>query len=394
MQTPGTSWRVTSVLGIVQILAWGSSYYLLAVLAAPIAADTGWRLSWIVGGLSLGLLVAGLISPRVGRIIGEFGGRGVLAVSAALLGLGLLILALSPNFAVFLAGWLVLGAGMGCGLYDAAFATLGSIYRERARPAITQLTLWGGFASTVCWPLSAYFVEHLGWRGACLAYAAIQFLVLLPLLLWRLPSAAVGATARAVPPAGSVALKPEDRVSFLLIAGIVTIGGAVSATISVHLLTLLQASGASFAAAVFLGTLIGPAQVVARLIEMASGGRHHPIWTLASAVVLIAMGLVLLWLDFPLPAVPLVLYGAGNGIYSIGRGTVPLTLFGPDRYAALMGRLALPSFIAQATAPTLGAFVLTTFGPSSVTTLLMTAGICNALIILMLAAHCTRTQLR
>lgn len=109
----------------------------------------------VIGGLSGGLLVAGLISPRVGRLIGQHGGRPVLAASALLLAGGQLTLGLAPSLPVFLAGWVLLGAGMGAGLYDAAFATLGTLYGERARPAITHLTPWGGFASTVCWPLSA-----------------------------------------------------------------------------------------------------------------------------------------------------------------------------------------------------------------------------------------------
>uniref|UniRef100_UPI0012FFF372 MFS transporter n=1 Tax=Pararhizobium haloflavum TaxID=2037914 RepID=UPI0012FFF372 len=164
-------WPVISALGVVQIFTWGSSYYLLAVLAAPIAADTGWPLSWIVGALSIGLLAAGIVSPHVGDAIGEYGGRPVLAVACLLLAAGLVILALSPSLWVFIVGWVVLGVGMGAGLYDAAFATLGGYYGRSARSAITTLTLWGGFASTVCWPLSALFLEHLGWRGACLTYA-------------------------------------------------------------------------------------------------------------------------------------------------------------------------------------------------------------------------------
>ncbi len=138
-----------SALGVVQILAWGSSFYLLGVLAGPIEADTGWALAWVFGGLTLGLLVAGLISPSVGRLIGERGGRPVLAAAAVVLACGLVVIGAAPSLPVFLAGWALLGLGMGCGLYDPAFATLGRLYGAEARPAITTLTLWGGFASTV-----------------------------------------------------------------------------------------------------------------------------------------------------------------------------------------------------------------------------------------------------
>jgi MFS family permease len=153
---------VISVLGVTQIFAWGSSYYLPAVLAKPIASDTGWSLSWVVGGLSLGLLVAGLVSPWVGRAIARGGGRPVLAVSAGLLAAGLSALALAHSLPAFLIAWLLVGLGMGAGLYDPAFATLGRLYGQGGRSAITTLTLFGGFASTVCWPLSAFLNAHLG----------------------------------------------------------------------------------------------------------------------------------------------------------------------------------------------------------------------------------------
>ena len=177
---------VISALGVTQIFAWGSSYYLLAVLAAPIVAETGWSLTWVVGGLSLGLLTAGLVSPSVGRAIARRGGRPVLAVSA-----GLLAAAYPPGAGALASGvsdrLVVIGLGMGAGLYDPAFATLGRLYGQSGRSAITTLTLFGGFASTVCWPLSAFLEAHLGWRGACLVYAGFQLAVALPIYLFVLP---------------------------------------------------------------------------------------------------------------------------------------------------------------------------------------------------------------
>ena len=354
-------WPVISALGIVQIFAWGSSYYLLAVFAGPIAADTGWPLSWIVGGLSLGLFVAGLASPRLGEAIRHHGGRPVLALSSILLAAGLLILATAPVLPVFVAGWVVLGIGMGAGLYDAAFATLGGIYGREARSAITTLTLWGGFASTVCWPLSAVMIEHLGWRWSCVAYAAIQLGLCLPLILFVLPG-----NGRAAPALedrhGPIRLSGPEWRAYVTMMAIMVLAGLCVTIVSVHLLTMLQGRGLSLAEAVALGALIGPAQVTARLIEMASGGRHHPIWTLAGAVGLSAVGLVMLALGLPLVGLAIFLYGAGNGIFSIARGALPLALFGADRYAPVMGRLARPALIAQALAPSLGAMLLSAAG--------------------------------
>ena len=178
---------VITTLGITQIFAWGCSFYLPAVLARPIAADTGWSLGWVVGGLSVGLLAAGLVAPRVGRTIDARGGRPVLVASSVLLAAGLATMALAHSLPVYPMAWLVMGIGMGSGLYDAGFATLGRLYGKDARRAITTLTLWGGFASTVCWLFSAWLVEHFGWRSACAAYAAIHVLVALPLHAFILP---------------------------------------------------------------------------------------------------------------------------------------------------------------------------------------------------------------
>lgn len=381
---------VITALGVAQILAWGSSYYLLAVLARPIVEDTGWPLAWVVGGLSLGLLASGLVSPAVGRAIEDHGGRPVLAASAILLAVGLVGLAAAPSIPFYFAAWLVLGLGMGAGLYDAAFATLGRLYGQDARGAITTLTLWGGFASTMGWPLSAYLLQALGWRGTCLIYAALLLAVVLPIYLLALPreerrdAAPVAIEAKGASEAEG---QPPNRAFLVsLLAVIVTVGGVISAIISVHLLTVLQDRGVALATAVALGALVGPSQVGARVVEMLVGSRHHPIWTLAASVGLIASGVALLWLGVPVLAVPLVCYGAGNGIWSIARGTVPLTLFGASGYAALMGRLALPSLLAQAAAPLLGGILLDRFGASAVLAALSMCALLNVVLVALLWA--------
>lgn len=359
MPSKDRRWPVISALGVVEILAWGSSFYLPAVLAGPIAESMGWPLAWVVGGLALGLLVAALASPHVGTAIHRHGGRPVLALAALFLAAGLTTLAVAPVLPVYLAGWLILGAGMGCGLYDPAFATLGRLYGASARPAITSLTLWGGFASTVCWPLSAFLVAHVGWRGACLAYAALHILVTLPLVLLLVPKPPPLPNTTDNRRPSTVSLSARERRAFLLFAGVLILGGAIMAMVSVHLITLLQARGVALASAVSYGALIGPAQVGARIIEISFKGRHHPLWTLTAAFALVTIGLALLALGLPGVGLWLVLYGGGNGIYSIARGTVPLALFGPERYPLVVGRLARPGLIAQALAPPLGAWVLT-----------------------------------
>ncbi len=351
-------WFVIGALGINQILAWGSSYYLTTVLAKPVAADTGWSLTWVVGGFTIGLLAAGIASPRIGREIDRLGGRPVLALGALLIAVGQLGLGLAPNIHMFLAAWVVLGAGMGAGLYDAAFASLGRFYGQQARGAISALTLYGGFASTVCWPLSVLLAETLGWRGACFVYAAINLCIVMPLAFAlpreerREPAAKSAASAKS----GGIAT-PATWVYWTL--GLcITLSSVISAVVSVFVLNFLEARGIALAAAVGLAALIGPSQVGSRVLEIMLGQRVHPVWTMVLATILVAAGLAVLLAGLKLIAAGLIAYGAGVGIRSIARGTLPLALFGPVGYATLMGRLGMPSMISQALAPAAGAWLM------------------------------------
>ncbi|GLK81821.1 MFS transporter [Methylopila turkensis] len=364
------------MLGIAQIVSWGSSFYLLAVLAAPISADTGWPLAWVVGGGSIGLLCSGIAAPFVGRMIDGFGGRQTMVAGSLLMGAGLAAVGSSTGLATYLLGWAVLGFGMGAGLYDAAFSTLGRIFGASARRAITNLTLFGGFASTVCWPMSALAVEHVGWRGACFIYAAVQMLVMAPALFLLLPREA--RKARAAPDrAGAGMTTSRERRTFLLLAAILMANGAVQTTVSVHLLTILQAQGMALAAAVAVGALIGPSQVGARVVEMLVGDRLHPTATLSWAGALVAVGVVLLALGAGPAAVAVVLYAAGNGVWSIARGTVPLALFGAERYAVVMGRLAAPNLVVQAAAPFAAGFVISAAGTDATLGVLAVLAVAN-----------------
>jgi len=373
---------VVAALGVTQILAWGSTFYLLGVLANPIARDTGWGYDWAISGVSVGLLTAGAVSPRVGRAIGKWGGRRVLALSAVLLAGGLLLLGTSQSIAWYLTAWLLIGAGMGSGLTDAAFSTLGSIYGEDARSPITSLTLFAGFASTLCWPLSAYLVERQGWRGACFIYAAIQIGVALPILLLALPGRSFIAPSTDHEGARSRAsLAPGELPIFALLAVVLTLSAAILSMLGIHLLPLLQARGLELSAAVGLGAIVGPSQVGARVVEMLAGRHYHPIWTMVGSAALVAIGTGLLFADFPLYSVAIVLYGAGNGIGSVARGTLPLVLFGSSRYPILMGRLALPILMSMALSPFLGAIAFQVGGANSTLGLIAFLGAANVLLV-------------
>jgi MFS family permease len=384
---------VIPALGIAQILAWGSSFYFPAVLAGPIVSDTGWPLSYVVGGVSVGLLVAGLLSPQVGRRIDGHGGRPVLAASSLLFAAGLAGIGLAPTLPVYLVAWGVVGVAMGTGLYDAVFAALGKIYGRAARGPITYLTLFGGFSSTICWPLSAYLVTLVGWRGTCLVYAALHLLVALPLqlaVIRRKPAAAATPADEAAAASKPDAPLQHESAILVLIAAVMTLAAGIGSIVVVHLLIFLEARGLEFATAVWLGTLFGPSQVGARVVESLFGQRYHPIWTTIACGILMAAGLLLLLADLPIAALAILLYGGGYGISWIARGTLPLALFGPARYATLMGRLAFPSLIGQALAPAAGAALIERIGAIGTLVTLSGVALVNLALIAVLWRLCRR----
>jgi len=383
---------VITALGIAQILAWGTSFYFPAVFAEPIVKDTGWSLGWVVAGTSIGLLIAGLISPQVGRIIDQHGGRPVLLASSLFYAAGLVGVGLAPTLSIYLLAWALLGVGMGCGLYDAVFATLGRLYGSAARGPITNLTLFGGFASTICWPLSAFMIEHAGWRVACFIYAALHLFVVLPLqmLVVRRASAPVAAQQLQrdkAPPAAPAHIDNESFI-FALLAVVLSVSAGIGSIVIVNFMIFLQARGVDFAVAVGLGTLFGPAQVVARVIERLFGHRYHPIWTMIASCSLMAVGLMLLSISFPILGLVIVIYGAGYGISWIGRGTLPLALFGSLRFPRLMGKLAFPSLIVQALAPSAGALLIEASGPNATVGLLTALALINVVLIGVLWLAC------
>jgi hypothetical protein len=306
----------------------------------------------------------------------------VLASGALLLAAGLLGIGIAPSLPWYLAGWALIGLGMSAGLYDAAFSTLGGNYGSQSRSAITSLTLFGGFASTVCWPLSAYLAERVGWRGACLTYATMQVAIALPIQLLVLPrrlravDAHVGAKERT-----SIQLERSEYVVFALLALVLTIGAAILSIIGTHLLLILIARGLDMSVAVGLGAIVGPSQVGARVIEMLAGSRYHPVWTMVASAVLVAIAALMLTGGFPIIALVIALYGAGNGIGSIARGTVPLALFGAKRYPVLMGRLALPLLMAMAISPFIGGLIFQNGGADRVLALLTAMALANVVLV-------------
>jgi predicted MFS family arabinose efflux permease len=375
---------IIAALGITQIFAWGSTFYLPAALAPLIASDTGWPYDLTVGGVSVGLLVAGLASPRVGRLIADNGGRPILTSGALLLAVGLLGVGIASSLGWYLVAWIVVGFGMSASLYDAAFSTLGRIYGSRSRTAITAVTLFGGFASTVCWPLSAFLAARFGWRGACLTYAAIQIAVALPIHLLMLPTMTAIETGTSNEKRSPVHLRRDEYVTFGLLAAVLTLGASVLSIIGTQLLPLLTARGFGMSAAVAFGAIVGPSQVGARIIELLVGNRYDPVWTIVASATLVAVAALMLTFEFPIVALAIALYGAGNGIGSVARGTVPLALFGADRYPVLMGRLGFPLLVAMALSPYFAGLAFQNGGPDLALELVTAIALVNVFLVAVL----------
>jgi MFS family permease len=345
--------RLALVLGFTQTLAWATTFYLPAVIVRPAAETLHHSTTELLIGYSWSLLVAGLVSPRVGAWIERHGGRGALAAGTVVMAVGLLVLAAWPSLIGWYAGWTVVGAGMALGLYDAAFATIGRLLGLEARPAIVGVTLMAGFASTIGWPAGVVLIHHFDWRATVAIYAAVQLAVNLPLILTLIPRAAPAAPA----PVSGPTRDAESRgglMALLLLGAFFCVRAAISAIVSVHALTLLHGVGLDAVAAVGVAAMFGPSQVFGRILEWVFARWIDPLTGSWMGAALLPLGVASLLLGGPAAGFAIA-YGMSNGILTISRGTLPMFLFGPRGYATRLGRLALPQLFTQAVAPTAAA---------------------------------------
>jgi predicted MFS family arabinose efflux permease len=356
----GRQLPIVLALGTTQTLAWASSVYLPALVADPIAQDLGVSSNWIFGAYSAALVIAAILGPRVGRQIDRVGGRPVLSISNLVFAAGLLLLGFAQSIWMLMLAWLLLGIGMGYGLYDAAFGALGRIYGEAARSAITGITLLAGFASTIGWPLTALGLQTIGWRETCFAWAAAHILIGLPINLLMLP--AVQAVAKTTAETYVKPHIPIDRTMALLAFAFAT-AWMVTGAMAAHFPRILEAAGASPVQAVAAGALIGPAQVAARILEASFLKRFHPIVSARLACLMHPIGAAIVWLTGgAATSVFAVFHGAGNGVITIARGTLPLAIFGPQNYGYRLGLIGAPARMSQAAAPLLFGFLIDAMG--------------------------------
>lgn len=359
-------------LGLSQLVCWGVSYYLIGVFGQSIADDLGWRLTQVYAGFSLALVVMGLVSARVGRLIDRRGGRFTMSIGSVLLALGCGLLSLSEGGVLYWIAWTVLGLAMRCTLYDAAFASLARLLGPQARRPIAQITLLGGLASTVFWPLGQWLAGSLGWRGAVAVFGLIGLATLL--LHWRIPGERWGdpVTPKANadrdpspswPPTDPASSTDRLGANAWLFGAVCALVGFTNAAMSSQQIVLLIGLGLGAATAVWIGSLRGIAQTIARCLEILFGRRVAPLdLNLFAALVCLAGFAIGPFIDGSIGAAIAFsfLFGVGNGLLTITRGTVPLQLFDARHYGSIVGRLIAPGFYLAASAPVVLAWVIET----------------------------------
>jgi MFS family permease len=355
-------WRAVPVLGVTQILSWGTIFYTPVLMLPLIAAERHWSISFTMGGFSVGLLVAGLGSPFVGRSIDRFGGHVVMTIGSLIGGLGLFLIIYAAHPIAYYAVWMVLGIAMASNLYDSAFATLGRIFGVGARRPITALTLAGGFASTVSWPATHFLIDRVGWQGTYLIYAALLVCIAAPLHAAALPRSRYEADVpRQDDITAPVKVLTPYGLPFILVASAFASYAFVPSGLSAHLLAIFARTGIDAGTVVWIGALFGPAQVGARLIEFAFGRDLHPLWVARFALSSLLCAFVMLaflGVSIGTAAAFALMFGGANGLVTITRGAVPLALFGASSYGHLIGRLAGPFLLVQSAAPLVMAFVI------------------------------------
>lgn len=354
---------IVGVIGMTQTINWAASYYLPAVLAPPMAAAIGVSPVLVFAAFSMALIVSALVGPLAGSLIDRVGGRRVLMASNLVLACGLATLASATTASMMFLGWAIIGAGMGMGLYEAAFTTVAAIYGDKARGALTGITLLAGFASTLGWPLTSYILSGWGWRQACIAWALILVGIALPLnslIPEKLAPATLTIPAQQYPPA--VSRRNSGLLAFVFAATWFN-----STAMAAHLPALLQIVGVGATTSIAAAALIGPSQVAARLLDLGLLRRLHPVVSAKVAAFAHPLGAVALAMVGSPAAVPFaILHGAGNGMLTIAQGTLPLVLFGPTGYGLRLGWLNAPARLVQAAAPLVFGATLATFGASAI----------------------------
>lgn len=375
---------IVSALGITQIVSWGTIIYGISVLAKPMAEDLGWSSTFIYFGFSVSLLVGGIIAKPAANFLERRGGRLTLVLGSLVGSFGLFMLSQTKDQIVYISAWIVLGLASRLTLYDAAFATLVEFYGMAARRPISVLTLFGGLASTIFWPICHYANQAVGWRGAWLLCAVSVLVICTPL---HLIMPRQGTVLEGGPGENGGLPDPEPRVpnearsyAILLLGIAFAANSFISTALSAHFIPAVVTMGVSAATAMWIASLRGVFQTLGRLVEMLFGKNLDPFLfaNISTGIMIVAFApLAAGGATTPALLAFSVLFGISLGLITIVRGAVPLVLFGRKGYAGVLARLATPSLICNAAAPTAYAYVLDMWGPVAGFALMFVLGLAS-----------------
>lgn len=344
MKTPAASLPVTLAAGGNQLINWGISFYMPGTFARAIAQDTGWSSAHIYLGLTLAMLMMALLSPWVARLLAHFGGQRGVVCGTLLIAVGCLLMSVIHSLFGWYIAWMITGIGMRLALYDGLFAALVNLYGQRARVTISRVTLAGGLASALFWPLGAALLTVTDWRGALLVYGLLG--IVSALLLMRLPNQKLPP----VPARRAASASAHDRRTGLLYAALIALVTFISNGTSTHLPEFIAAHGLPVA----VGMLWGVGQTGARFLEVASGSALTPIKLTLLTTFFIPLCFVLGMSSTHITwaAGGFVLgYGAINGLTTVFKATLPLQLFATEDYARRTGVLLIPAQVLAAASP-------------------------------------------
>lgn len=354
--------RAVPILGLIQILGWGSTYYAPALLAPLIAAERNWSLTFAISGLTVGLITAGLCSPLSTRLVHRLGGHIAIAGGALITAAGLTALIFASDKVAYIGVWAWLGIGMSLVLSDASYVALARIFPGNVRRPMVLISMMAGLAGSIGWASTYLLLRHGSWHLPLLLYASLLAFVAAPLLLFALPRPAPAPGPVTQTATSPVAGKwpPRGLPLWLQFAGFATYAFTISATLA-HFIPLMARSDISAGNAVVIAMLLAPMQLAVRLFEFVFGQRSHPLRiTRAAVVTFFCAFATVLMLGFSITtAVAFVLMmGFANGVMTIARGVLPLSLFDHEGYPKAAGILAFGSLGSQATGPVVMALVI------------------------------------
>lgn len=354
--------RAVPILGLIQILGWGSTYYAPALVAPQIAAEKGWSLTFSISGLTIGMAVGGLCSPLSTRLVQKWGGHIAIAGGALIAAAGLVALTIVDRQLTFVLAWIWLGLAMSLVLSDPSYVAMSQIFPGQARRPMVFISLIAGLAGSISWALTYLLMQLGSWRTPLLFYAAAFAFVAAPLLVFVLPRPARGSQTQSVIAVGEAEAisAPSGRPLWTQFAGFAAYAFTISAILA-HFIPMIERGGIQASTAVGIAMLLGPMQLAVRFFELLAKRRPHPLFMTRFAVMTFAAAfamLLIFGISILTAVVFAVLMGVANGVMTIARGVLPLAIFGQEGYPKAAGILAAANLGAQALGPLVLAIVI------------------------------------